>query len=148
MLTEVALCLTFPLGLQPHPFSVNHHSLDPVCPREAVNGWSMIMYISLFERQVVDIISNFDQALITKDFNNCSFQVFMEYFGAEHLLRGKIFTFTTLVFRRKLKYFQQHFSLDKQVINRFSIVEDYYLKAYNMCNYSIQCFLAHAQHST
>lgn len=50
MLTEVALCLTFSLGMQTQPISINHQSLDLVCPSEAVNGWSVIRHISLFER--------------------------------------------------------------------------------------------------
>lgn len=33
MLTEVALCLTFPLGMQPHPTAINHDSFDPACPK-------------------------------------------------------------------------------------------------------------------
>lgn len=49
MLTEVTLCLTFLLGMQHHPISINHHRLDLVCPSEVVIGWSVIMHISLFE---------------------------------------------------------------------------------------------------
>lgn len=28
MLTEVALCLTFPLAMQSHPIAINHGSFD------------------------------------------------------------------------------------------------------------------------
>lgn len=33
MLTEVALCLTFPLAMQSHPIAINLRRFDPACPK-------------------------------------------------------------------------------------------------------------------